>query len=95
MEIYLTDKIKDQNGNTIASLQTTLVGDGKTPLVQTTGESNVIGFKDDGTPIFRKNKNEDNIIENAQHKFMSNAIKIQKIITQQNGNDATNINMIH
>lgn len=95
MKLYLTDDVYTQAGTKIAQLSASLDGDGKNPLVQTTGESTVIGFNDDGSPIFKKDEHDDKLIASSQQSFMATALKLQKIITKINGNDPSNVNIIH
>ena len=93
--IFLADNVKDNQGNIIAKLSTALRGDGATPIVQTvgTGTNGIIGYQDDGSPIFSKLP--DTLIENAQQNFMAEAIKEQKKLCVENGVDPSLVNIFN
>lgn len=92
--VYLCEEIKNEQGNTIAILSTNLIGDGSTPVIQTTGDtSSIIGYKDDGLPIVSQESDE--LIKNAQIKFMAKAIKEQKKLCVEKGVDPELVNMIN
>lgn len=92
--VILKDSVLDGNGNVVAEMVTRLEGDGATPLVQTTGPANVLGFNDDGTPIVNMSEEHDKLIENAQQDFMAEAIKEQKKLCVENGVDPSLVNVI-
>lgn len=93
--VFLSDEVKDNQGNVVASLSTALHGDGATPIVQTVGSgaSGIIGYKDNGEPILSKST--DAIIENAQQNFMAEAIKEQKKLCVENGVDPDLVNILN
>ncbi len=92
--IILNDKVEDNNGLVIATLQTYLRGDGSTPVVQTSGNNNgVIGYDDNGSPIM--GTEEDELIKFAQQQFMAEAIKEQKKLCVENGVDPDLVNIIN
>ncbi len=92
--VILKDNVLDSNGNVVAEMVTRLEGDGATPLVQTTGPAEVLGFNDDGTPIVNMSEEHDKLIESAQKDFMSEAIKEQKKLCVENGVDPSLVNVI-
>lgn len=92
--VILKDSVLDGNGNVVAEMVTRLEGDGATPLVQTTGPAEVLGFNDDGTPIVNMSEEHDKLIEKAQQDFMAEAIKEQKKLCVENGVDPSLVNVI-
>ena len=91
--VKLENKVKDDNGNVLYTISTTLLGDGATPMVQTMlGTKVPVGYSDDGMPIY-KEFNEEEIMKNEQ-EFMAKAISLQKILSEQNGIDPNVVNMI-
>lgn len=92
--VILKDNVLDENGNVVAEMVTRLEGDGATPLVQTTGPAEVLGFNDDGTPIVNMSEEHDKLIESAQQDFMAEAIKEQKKLCVENGVDSSLVNVI-
>lgn len=70
--------------------QTVLVGDGTTPVVMAVGTNSIIGYNDDGTPIF-KDLDEDQL-KSDQREFMASAIAAQKQLTAENGLDPETVN---
>lgn len=92
--VILKDNVLDDSGNVVAEMLTRLDGDGSTPLVQTTGPANVLGFNDDGTPILNMSEEHDKLIESAQQGFMAEAIKEQKRLCVENGVDPNLVNII-
>lgn len=93
--VFLSDEVKDNQGNVIARLSTALHGDGATPIVQTVGSgaTSIIGYKDNGEPIIAKST--DSMIENAQQGFMAEAIKEQKKLCVENGVDPDLVNILN
>lgn len=81
--VYLSNDVIDDNGNKVAEMIVKLEGDGATPIIQTTGRSNIKGFNDDGSPIIEKVN--DKLLENAHQEFMAKAIKEQKKLCVENG----------
>lgn len=73
-------------------IQTVLNGDGSTPMVQTVGFDDPIGFNDDGTPIYPKK--DDTKLAQVQQEFMAAAIKQQKALCEANGVNPDLVNMI-
>lgn len=92
--VILKDSVLDDNGDVVAEMVTRLEGDGATPLVQTTGPAEVLGFNDDGTPIINMSEEHDKLIESAQQYFMAEAIKEQKKLCVENGVDPSLVNVI-
>lgn len=95
MEKYtvLTDDITNKDGDVIAQLSTKLDGIGTTPEVITIGVGQtILGYNDDGTAIV--DKDVEKRIEEAQQKFMAEAIKEQKRLTEANGIDPSVVNVI-
>lgn len=90
--IKLTDEIKDKNGNVVATMYTTLKGDGETPNIMTVGGS-PIGFNDDGSPILPVDHDE--VIAQAQQTMMAEAIKEQKALCVENGVDPDLVNILN
>lgn len=92
--ILLRERVKDNNNNEVAIIETYLRGDGATPVIQAMGSigSNIIGYKDDGEPII--DANEDAAIEAAKKKLMASAIKEQKKLCVENGVDPDLVNII-
>jgi len=91
--VKLENKVKDDNGNILYTISTTLLGDGATPMIQTMlGTKVPIGYSDDGMPIY-KEFDEEEILKNEQ-EFMAKAISLQKILSAQNGISPDVVNMI-
>lgn len=93
MELTKTTELTTEvtyNGKSIATLRTSLRGDGTTPIVQVIGTGNIVGFADDGTPLI--DKNVDKKIAEAQTDFMAEAIKVQKQLTEENGLNPNTVN---
>lgn len=93
MEVTLSDNVKLPNGQVIADLSTVLAGDGATPLVQTISHSAITGYTDDGSPTVAKV--DDDLIAEHQKIFMAKAIKVQKMLTSDNGLDPNQVNTFH
>lgn len=91
-QVMLSDEIKNDKNEVIARMRVILNGDGSTPNIMTMGNSNPIGYEDDGTPIFPKT--DDNLIKQRQKKMMAEAIKVQKQLTKENGIDPSVVNII-
>lgn len=93
--INLVQDIKDENGEVIATMTTALRGNGETPVIQTLGSSNrsIIGYKDDGSVILAQSDEE--VIANAQKRFMAEAIKEQKKLCVENGVDPSLVNILN
>lgn len=89
--IVLEDSVSDDNGAT-AQMRVTLTGDGSTPEVMTRGERTMIGYNDDGTPLYQQV--DDSALQSAQQNFMAEAIKEQKQLTKDNGGDPSKVNVI-
>lgn len=90
--VRLMEHIKDDNDNVVATMYTTLKGDGETPNVMTIG-GNPLGFNDDGSPILSEGNDE--IIAQAQQNFMAEAIKEQKSLCVENGVDPDLVNILN
>lgn len=73
-------------------IKTVLNGDGSTPMVQTVGFDDPIGFNDDGTPIYPA-KDDKQLAQNQQD-FMAAAIAEQKSLCKENGVNPDLVNMI-
>lgn len=93
-QIYLKENIKDNNGNVIATMATTLNGDGATPSIVTLGgEGSIIGYSDDGRAIVERA--DDQLIKAKRQEFMSKAIEEQKKLCIENGVDPELVNIIN
>lgn len=89
--IVLEDTVSDDKGST-AQMRVVLTGDGTTPEVMTRGEKVMVGYNDDGTPMYQQV--DENTLQSAQQKFMAAAIKEQKQLTKDNGGDPSKVNVI-
>lgn len=89
--IVLEDTVSDDKGST-AQMRVVLTGDGATPEVMTRGEKVMVGYNDDGTPMYQQV--DENTLQSAQQKFMAAAIKEQKQLTKDNGGDPSKVNVI-
>ena len=89
--VVLEDNVKDEQGVT-AQMRAVLTGDGATPEVMTRGEKVVVGYNDDGTPMYQQV--DENTLQSAQQEFMAAAIKEQKRLTKDNGGDPSKVNVI-
>ena len=93
-QVFLQDKVTDDNGNVIANVFTTLTGDGSTPTIMATGGvQGVIGYEDNGEPIL--SKTHDELIEESKKNMMAEAIKEQKALCVENGVDPDLVNIIN
>ncbi len=92
MNTNLKQEYQDENGNVVYTLSTSLLGDGQTPVVQTIGSSNPVGFSDNGFPIM-PTLDEDKL-QTDQQAFMAKAIAVQKMLSEANGIDPSVVNTI-
>lgn len=93
-EVKLVEKVIGNNGEQVATLQTTLTGDGSTPqVIVIGGKSSIIGYNDDGTVIV--DNSVDEVVEIAKRPFMAKAIKEQKKLCVENGIDPNVVNILH
>lgn len=90
--VILSGDVKDDNGNVFASMRTVLEGDGSTPVVMTVGNQEILGFKDDGTPITPEIQEDK--LKAAQKELQAEAIKQQKELCVENGVDPELVNII-
>lgn len=90
--VILSGDVKDDNGNVFASMRTVLEGDGSTPVVMTVGNQEILGFKDDGTPITPEIQEDK--LKVAQKELQAEAIKQQKELCVENGVDPELVNII-
>lgn len=89
--VVLEDYAKDEQGVT-AQMRAVLTGDGATPEVMTRGEKVMVGYNDNGTPMYQQM--DENTLQSAQQEFMAAAIKEQKQLTKDNGGDPSKVNVI-
>lgn len=89
--VVLEDTVSDDKGST-AQMRVVLTGDGATPEVMTRGEKVMIGYNDDGTPMYQQV--DENALQAAQQKLMAAAIEEQKKLTKDNGGDPSKVNVI-
>ena len=89
--VVLEDTVNDDKGST-AQMRVVLTGDGSTPEVMTRGEKVMVGYNDDGTPMYQQV--DESALQSAQQKFMAAAIKEQKQLTKDNGGDPSKVNVI-
>ncbi|QEA34773.1 hypothetical protein [Weissella soli] len=90
MDITKKITLEYDDENKPYKFQTVLVGDGTTPVVMAMGTNNIIGYNDDGSPIF-KDLDEDQL-RSDQQEFMAAAIATQKQLTENNGLDPETVN---
>lgn len=90
--IVLSDEAKDKHGNVLLEMSVYLHGDGATPNVMAKWNHDIIGYADDGTPIYLNYSETD--VKNAQAEFMAEAIKEQKKFSAENGIDPSVVNII-
>lgn len=91
--VILSGDVKDEKGNVFASMRTVLEGDGSTPVIMTMGNQEVVGFRDDGTPIVPKLQEDK--LKVAQKELQAEAIKQQKELCVENGVDPELVNIIN
>lgn len=93
--VRLVKTINDKDGKNIATIQVDLTGDGSTPNPTTAmyGSSQIIGFNDDGSPIY--NTEAQQLIRDEEKKFMAEAIKEQRALCVENGVDPDLVNIIN
>ena len=77
-EVFLEQAVFDSDGRKMATLSTTLCGDGATPVIRTIGESasDIIGYNDDGTVIISNSVNE--IINCERQSLWQRRLKSKK-----------------
>lgn len=92
MQMKLADDIVNQQGQVIARVFTVLEGDGSTPVVTTMGQTEIVGYSDQGEPIIPEA--DEGLIKEAQKNFMAKAIQTQKFLSEQNGINPDVVNMI-
>lgn len=93
--VRLVKTIKDKDGNDIATIQVDLNGDGSTPspLTAIYGSAQIIGFNDDGSPIYNMELKQR--IKDEEQEFMAEAIKEQKKLCIENGVDPDLVNILN
>ncbi|PWT33283.1 hypothetical protein DKZ29_06315 [Limosilactobacillus reuteri] len=93
--VRLIKIVKDNKGNDIATIQVELTGDGSTPdpLTAIYGYGQIIGFNDDGSPIYDMEFKQR--IKDEEQKFMAEAIKEQKKLCIENGVDPDLVNILN
>ena len=92
--IRLIKKI-EQGDKHIATIQVDLSGDGSTPepLTVLIGSPHIIGFNDDGSPIYDEGIQQ--LIKDEEQAFMAEAIKEQKKLFIENGVDPDLVNILN
>lgn len=93
--VRLVKTIKDNDGKNIATIQVDLTGDGSTPEPMTVvyGSSQIIGYNDDGSPIYDAKIRQH--IKDEEKKFMAEAIKEQKKLCVEKGVDPDLVNILN
>lgn len=90
MDITKKITLEYDDENKPYKFQTVLIGDGTTPVVMAMGTNSIIGYNDDGTPIFKGL--DETQLKADQQEFMASAIATQKQLTADNGLDPETVN---